>query len=494
MQLSPALKSAENVQAAQIQPGAEDSGVMRRAKAGKKDGLGVFGKLLAGLLKNTHSQEACGQTEASGLTGAQAPGKKPGAVRGKEAAAGEKADELSAGVKVNSSRRKAGSKAAGGGGAAIGEKEQAPAALKGENSAREPAKKQKIDDEAALAALPQPLQDAPDSGWALLFPNGGAGEAGGFAGIRQAALAAGEPLPEETGISSGEMAALSDAFAALTGKGLRGRRNSAHAAAGKEETPADKPAERIAGRKGREPAAETAEKTGKSAAMRDRRKERLDMQVQDWRMNTPAQVSPQAELAGREGAGAAAPGEAELSLELPGSGRARGEIRAEGESRPAASFQDMLARELRQNFGGDIVRHAAILLRDGGEGTIRLSLKPESLGNVKIQLEMAENKVTGHIIVESDEAFRAFEREIRSLEQAFKESGFDGASLQMAVASGSGQEGRGRQGSGADFPGAEEYAARIAASGYDRAGEDEAPAEEYIFSSGQGQSPINMLV
>jgi hypothetical protein len=155
----------------------------------------------------------------------------------------------------------------------------------------------------------------------------------------------------------------------------------------------------------------------------------------------------------------------------------------------------MLARELHQNLNGDIVRHAAILLRDGGEGTIRLSLKPESLGNVKIRLEMAENKITGHIIVESDEALRAFEREIRSLEQAFKESGFDGASLQMAVASGSGQEGRREPGGEADFFLAEEYAARIAAGGYDRAGDGEAPlAEEGIFLYSGEQPQINMLV
>jgi hypothetical protein len=53
---------------------------------------------------------------------------------------------------------------------------------------------------------------------------------------------------------------------------------------------------------------------------------------------------------------------------------------------------------------------------------------------VKVRLEMAENKITGHIIVESNEALRAFEREIHSLEQAFRDSGFAGASLDMALA------------------------------------------------------------
>jgi len=100
------------------------------------------------------------------------------------------------------------------------------------------------------------------------------------------------------------------------------------------------------------------------------------------------------------------------------------------------ALEGMLARELRQNLNGDIVRQAALILRDGSEGIIRLALKPESLGNVKIHIEMAENKITGYIVVESEEALRAFEREIASLEKEFKEAGFDGAELQMSLASG----------------------------------------------------------
>ncbi|MDR0409483.1 MAG: flagellar hook-length control protein FliK [Spirochaetaceae bacterium] len=98
-----------------------------------------------------------------------------------------------------------------------------------------------------------------------------------------------------------------------------------------------------------------------------------------------------------------------------------------------ASFENFLARELQQNLGGDIVRQAQILLREGGEGTIRLSLRPESLGKVKIHLEMAENKVTGKIVVESGEALRAFEHELASLEETFRSEGFDGANLSLEL-------------------------------------------------------------
>jgi len=99
------------------------------------------------------------------------------------------------------------------------------------------------------------------------------------------------------------------------------------------------------------------------------------------------------------------------------------------------TFEDALAAELRGNLSTDIVRDAAVIIRNGGEGTIRLSLRPASLGDVKIRLEMTENKITGHIIVKSSEALRAFERELPVLEKAFQDSGFSETNLEMFLAS-----------------------------------------------------------
>jgi flagellar hook-length control protein FliK len=149
-----------------------------------------------------------------------------------------------------------------------------------------------------------------------------------------------------------------------------------------------------------------------------------------------------------------------------------------------------LARELRQDLAGDIVRGAQLVLRDGGTGTIRLSLKPESLGTVKIRLEMAENKITGHIVVENSEALKAFEEEIHSLEQAFLDSGFDAADLDTALASEGGQ-GEGRNG-------AEErdtfFSRQLAAATYETLPERGGPAGPGE-NSGYGISrQINMLV
>jgi flagellar hook-length control protein FliK len=161
------------------------------------------------------------------------------------------------------------------------------------------------------------------------------------------------------------------------------------------------------------------------------------------------------------------------------------------ESRAGLSFEDFLARELHQNLNGDIVRHASVALRDGGEGTIRLALRPESLGNVKIRLEMAENKVTGHIIVESEAAFRAFEREVSSLEQAFRDSGFDAADLDMSLDGGTE---RGWNGEEPDRP---SLPKQLAALRYDTAFErlEQAAGEARtgIFTQ-NGRIAVNMLV
>jgi flagellar hook-length control protein FliK len=140
----------------------------------------------------------------------------------------------------------------------------------------------------------------------------------------------------------------------------------------------------------------------------------------------------------REAVRVSAAPEAEITVNLRG-GEPRNAAAGEqgggaGGMKPAASFETFLARELNQNLNGDIVRQAQVLLREGGEGTIRLSLKPESLGKVKIRLEMAENKITGKIVVESGEALRAFEHEMESLEQTFRGEGFDGASLSLELA------------------------------------------------------------
>ena len=123
------------------------------------------------------------------------------------------------------------------------------------------------------------------------------------------------------------------------------------------------------------------------------------------------------------------------------------------ESGGRLTFEDALARELHGNLSTDIVRDATVIVRNGGEGTIRLSLRPASLGDVKIRLEMTENKITGHIFVESNEALRAFERELPVLEKAFRDSGFSETNLEMSLTQDGGFFEAGEQRQEGDFQG-----------------------------------------
>jgi len=138
-----------------------------------------------------------------------------------------------------------------------------------------------------------------------------------------------------------------------------------------------------------------------------------------------------------ESGGTDTPDEVEITVNIkvegqniPPEGREFASFRAE------QSLENFLSRELHQDLNGDIVRQANIMLRAGGEGTIRLALHPASLGNVKIRLELSDNRITGKVTVESREAFRAFESELESLQEAFKSQGFESASLDMHLAGG----------------------------------------------------------
>ena len=171
--------------------------------------------------------------------------------------------------------------------------------------------------------------------------------------------------------------------------------------------------------------------------------------------------------------------EREITVDLrPEQDRSEKPLEA-GQKAPAGeSFEQILARELRGDLSADIVRQAAIVLRDGGEGTIKLSLKPETLGKVKIHLEMAENRISGFIFVENEEALRAFEQEIHTLEQSFRDSGFE-ASLNAALDYQDGGQ-RWKEKEVTPF-----YSGRFAAS-YEESSTME-------FSTGFGFSTVNVL-
>lgn len=227
------------------------------------------------------------------------------------------------------------------------------------------------------------------------------------------------------------------------------------------------------------------------AKVRDKRRDRMD--IRDLRSREGAEPVSGSLVLGNTKSGAET-NALELTVDLHTDTPDQEALPGPRETSLSGSFEDLLARELSQNLNGDIVRQAQVLLRDRGEGTIRLALRPESLGNVKIQLELAEKKITGHIIVESNEALRAFEREIHSLEQAFKDSGFGETRLDTALAS-DGQGGNPQQRDPESGP---FFSERFASSTYDTASERTEEGERGLKAAGKGglsgHSSIDMLV
>jgi len=98
-----------------------------------------------------------------------------------------------------------------------------------------------------------------------------------------------------------------------------------------------------------------------------------------------------------------------------------------------SNFQAMLANQIQQN-AGEIVKAGSIVLKDNDVGSVKLILKPESLGNVKVDLHISDKNITGRIVVATQEAFNAFKESADSLKQAFLESGFENAGFELAFA------------------------------------------------------------
>jgi flagellar hook-length control protein FliK len=137
-------------------------------------------------------------------------------------------------------------------------------------------------------------------------------------------------------------------------------------------------------------------------------------------------------------------GNAEMSLNLP-----QNSMYQEPQSGNSAAvmtsnarFTEMLSSELQSN-AKEFVKTGSVILKDNNNGTIKLILHPEELGNVKIRLEVTDKVIAGKIIVSSEEAFNAFKVNLDSLRQAFTDSGFEAGGFDLSWNSGG-------QGSGQD--------------------------------------------
>ena len=93
----------------------------------------------------------------------------------------------------------------------------------------------------------------------------------------------------------------------------------------------------------------------------------------------------------------------------------------------------------KEALRNEVVRSTSIMLKDKGQGELRLILKPESLGNVRIWLTLNNNHIEGRIIVENNTVKEMFESNLQNLNNAFQKEGFSSSSLEVFVSGGNGQ-------------------------------------------------------
>jgi len=104
-----------------------------------------------------------------------------------------------------------------------------------------------------------------------------------------------------------------------------------------------------------------------------------------------------------------------------------------GESKGGIETGSTLSTAFRRLLTPEIVQQSRVILKDGGKGEIKLILKPESLGRVRIRINIQDNSIEGRILVENNTVRELFEGNLEHLRNALRSEGFDTAALEVAV-------------------------------------------------------------
>ncbi|MFO7849188.1 MAG: flagellar hook-length control protein FliK, partial [Spirochaetia bacterium] len=107
-----------------------------------------------------------------------------------------------------------------------------------------------------------------------------------------------------------------------------------------------------------------------------------------------------------------------------------------GQSVQSGKFDSSLLRQLKEQLNGQIVKKSGIVLRNNGNGEIRLNIKPEHLGSVRIRVSLEDNHIAGKIYVENSNMKEVFEQNMNNLQRQFEENGYESASLEVSVGDG----------------------------------------------------------
>ena len=103
-----------------------------------------------------------------------------------------------------------------------------------------------------------------------------------------------------------------------------------------------------------------------------------------------------------------------------------------------------LSRALRDGGNTEILKKAQFMLKDQDKGEIRLILKPEKLGEVRIRLNLTDKHIAGRIIVENSNVRDVFQENMEQLSRTFRDHGFQTSGLEVSVGGRDGQAGERR--------------------------------------------------
>jgi flagellar hook-length control protein FliK len=90
------------------------------------------------------------------------------------------------------------------------------------------------------------------------------------------------------------------------------------------------------------------------------------------------------------------------------------------------------ASNFQQRFVPEVVKQTGIILKEGGNGEIRLVLKPENLGSIRIRLALSESSLEGRIVVDNDSVKELVESSLGNLKNALRLEGYQ-TNLEVSV-------------------------------------------------------------
>lgn len=118
---------------------------------------------------------------------------------------------------------------------------------------------------------------------------------------------------------------------------------------------------------------------------------------------------------------------------------------ASGKSFNSSTAAAELSKKLDTQAGNEIVRQVKVVLNRSDAGEVRINLRPDNLGRVRVRIQMEDNRLTGRIFVESAAAREAFRSAIDGLQAKLVEAGFGSADLELTWDDSSGGFSEGQQ-------------------------------------------------